>query len=399
MTGELGGRPATDVGAWGKLQTKQTATGWVARGRVKDMRGDLIQRSRVAATPEAARAAVREALADVIRAVPGADLTPATPFREYADAYLDDVRRGNFTATTYDRYDHVLRRHVLPEIGALSVERVTTRRLQLLFNQLADRGLSVSTMKGVRSAVSGAMGVAMSAQAVATNPTGAVKLKRGESAHSEVALTPADIEALLKVAREDKRIGEFEVYDFIVCMLGTGARVSEVLGLRWQDVSLGDTAADCVIRFRKNAVSVKGRGIVLQDGKTKAARREVGMIPEVREVMTRRAQHPGNYEDRPVFPIGVHDQHRDPGTMRSLLRPLYEKVPALAGIKQPTHVFRKTVATRLFDQGATATQVADLLGHSTTTLALNVYAQRRRRSEASSLSALEFTSRSPELEP
>lgn len=401
MTGQprAGGRPRLEVGRHGNIKVTETPAGrWLARAYLRDSRGKRRRVSVVADNAADAEHELRRKIADEARRVEGTDITPDTVFRIVAAAYLDDVTRDeDKAATTHDRYSHLLARHVLPELGELPIRKVTARRLQELFNSLRDRGLGVSTVKGVRTVVSGSMKVAVEAQAAESTRLASVRLKRGQLTYSEVSLSEGEAVQLLEVARGDDRVGELELYDFLVVMLCTGARVSEVLGLRWRDVHLGFRITDCYFSFRKNAVFVKGAGVVLQDGKSKAAKRDVDMNPDTAEVMLRRAGYEGNHPDFPVFP-SANGRHRDPSSMRKLLKPVYDQVPAFEKVTQPTHIYRKTVATQMDELNTPAREIADKLGHASIAMTQSVYMRRRGRRAETGTSALDFVRERGQLE-
>lgn len=331
------------------------------------------------------------------RKVQGAEITPDTPFSFLATEYIKTLRRGTLAATTCDRYEQILERVLVPEIGDVPLRRLTTRRLQVLFDSLHDAGRAPAGLANIRAPLSNALKLAVLDNAVPVNPSQGVQLPRKKSAYSADALTHADIGKLLDSVKADDRIGPLELYDVAVLLLGTGARISEVLGLRWRDVTLGSDWRDCVLLIRNNAVKVKGLGMTYQEGKTKAARRDVFMTPMVREVMRRRAGYVGNHSDQPVFPVAGHNRPRYPTGVRDLLRQHYDDIPMLRDTTQPTHIFRKTAATMMLDQGLSPREVADQLGHASVSMVLDVYGQRRQRSERA-MNALDFTRAAPQLE-
>lgn len=389
------GRPKTDVGEWGRIAIDRRTVGegrtqFVARARVRNLRGRLQPVQRVGDTAEEARTRLKEALRAEARKVKDAEITRETPFRVLAAAYLDTIRRGDLAATTCDRYEHNLTSVLLPEIGELPLRSLTARRLQVMFNGFSDAGRSPAGLANLRAPLSGALALAVQEEVFSVNPSRGVQLPRNPSAYSESALTRDEIDLLLTSVVDDDRIGQYELYDILVLLLGTGCRISEVLGLRWRDVRLGDDWRQCLLQIQHNAVKVKGEGMVFREGKTKAARRKILMTPMVREVMRRRAGYVGNHDDQPVFAVRHHDRPRYPNGVRDLLRKHYAAIPALRDTDQPTHIFRKTAATMMLDQGMSPEEVADQLGHASMRLVLEVYRQRRQQSERA-MHALDFT--------
>lgn len=393
------GRPKTDIGEWGKVTVKREGEHrdgtprWVARARVRNLRGRLQPVMRTGTTSADARQRVKDAMREEARRVHEGDLTPDTPFRVLAQAYIDQMRRGTLAATTCDRYEQSLRVVVLPEIGEVPLRRLTSRRLQVLFNTLTDNGRHPGGMSAIRSPLSNALKLAVQDDVIPSNPMAGVEMPRKEMAYSTSALEPIEIEELLTRCRAHKGLGPLELHDIVLLLVSTGARISEVLGLTWANVAMPDAKGDHVILYRHNAVKVAKKGMVLQSGKTKAARRDVLMSPMVIDMMRRRAGVDGIEESQPVFPVRSRNGRiglRDPDSVRRVLHPIYVKMPKLAEVKQPTHIFRKTAATLMLEQGLSPREVADQLGHASVSMVLDVYGQRRQRSERA-MQALDFT--------
>lgn len=141
-------------------------------------------------------------------------------------------------------------------------------------------------------------------------------------------------------------------------LLGTGARIDEVLALRWRDVDLGADQASVTIA--DTLVHVKGEGLRRQDHpKTAAGWRTVRVPRFTAETLLRlQVEARGNAHDV-VFPSST-------GTLRSPhnLRRRWRDARAAAGFEWVTpHTFRKTVAT-LLDREASVRGAASQLGHS-----------------------------------
>lgn len=172
------------------------------------------------------------------------------------------------------------------------------------------------------------------------------------------------------------------LYPILLVLLGTGARRSEVLALRWSDVDLEAG----VVRFTKTLKMVEG-GWVVGPPKTRAGRRPV-KLPRfaVEALQTHKAAQSDMYAkagaaqpiDGYVFPsfkdVSV------PIRPDSVTHAFNEGLKSL-GIKNATlHSLRHTAATALIGQ-VPLPALAARLGHSGPRVTLQVYAHAMRESD------------------
>ena len=158
--------------------------------------------------------------------------------------------------------------------------------------------------------------------------------------------------------------------DLVDSMLGTGVRIGEACALRWSavDPDAGTPRIDATL------IRVPGQGLAIQDlSKTTAGRRTIALPAFVVDLLRRRqataqpAAASGVVFPSPKGPL--RDSHNTSADLR--------KVLGLAGFRWVTsHVFRKTVATRLDEAGLSARQIVDQLGHNRPSLTQDVYLGR-----------------------
>ncbi|WP_285728846.1 tyrosine-type recombinase/integrase [Kocuria sp. NBRC 114282] len=155
--------------------------------------------------------------------------------------------------------------------------------------------------------------------------------------------------------------------------LGTGARVGELLALRWADVDLG--ASPVTVTISGTVVRTEEAGLVRQGHvKTAAGFRTVNVPRFASDVLLRRSvEELPNTRDL-VFPSST-------GTLRevnNLERQWRDarKSEDLKGFEWVTwHTFRKTVAT-LVDRSSGTEDAAAVLGHAGTAVTSKHYVQR-----------------------
>jgi integrase len=141
-------------------------------------------------------------------------------------------------------------------------------------------------------------------------------------------------------------------------MLATGARIGEILAVRWKDVDLG--AEHPTVTICGTIVYLKGKGFFRQErAKSDAGYRTV-VLPRfaVGMLMTRKLAAADNPHD------AIFASRRDTWLSPHNVRRQWRQARADTGLEWVTpHTFHKTVAT-LIDKEADAKRAAAQLGHA-----------------------------------
>lgn len=120
-----------------------------------------------------------------------------------------------------------------------------------------------------------------------------IPLATGERQRDRV-LTDAEVTLYLANCRQPWK-------DAASIILGTGMRPGEVYGLRWEFVLLTGS----------------GGLIQISEGKSKAAKRMLPIMPEVYELLAARRELQGGPTEGWVFPTGARDGHLEQGTAKT----------------------------------------------------------------------------------
>jgi integrase len=158
-------------------------------------------------------------------------------------------------------------------------------------------------------------------------------------------LTRSEITALLR-ATGDSWTGRRN-HLLLLLLYNTGARVSEITGVRVRDVR----SADC----RQVLLHGKGR-----------KERSVPLWTETRRALRRWINENGLSDDAPVLPNRFGRPLTRSGVawqLRSLLRRAQELEPAFAGRRISPHIIRHTTAMHLLQSGVAHELIALWLGH------------------------------------
>ena len=207
----------------------------------------------------------------------GLDLGRLRTVGGLADWWLHNVHRHAVRPSSWSKSRDRVRR-IKKDLGELPVVDLDYRVVTEWQSSLA-RTLAPRTVRHHRQTLAQVVDEAVKMGALVGNPVRAVKpLRVTESAG--VALDRDETRALL-AAVADHRLGAAVALLFL-----QGWRVSEVLGLAWEDVDLDAGTA----LVRRASVYVDGRGQQLGPPKTEGARGEHWLMPTVVEMLTKRRE-------------------------------------------------------------------------------------------------------------
>lgn len=363
------GRPPLPVGTWGAIRVEPApGGGFRARCRFRDFDGRTRDIERTGKTRGAARAALTAGLVE--RSAPaGEDITASTRLQAVAEVWRAE-KFPDVAEQTRRRYRETLELHILPGLGALTVSECTVSRLDRFLKTISDQA-GPSAARSCRSVLSGIMGLAVRHGAAATNPVRdvagitvtpdeprALTLDEVAAIRRTVAAwqagTPADA-AKPKRGRPPTQ----DLLDIVDLLLATGARIGELLAVRWEDVDLDAgtvTLSGTIIRTDEKPARLLRQA----NPKTKSSERTL-LLPRfaLTALMRRRfSVTVANVHDV-VFPSAAGTL-RDPGSVRKQIQKVL--TPAGMGWVSP-HIFRKTVATVVAaDRDLEA--AAEQLGHA-----------------------------------
>ena len=284
---------------------------------------------------------------------------------EYLKRWLTDSVKGSVRCSTYESYQRQVERYVVPTIGRIKLTKLAHMHVQGLYRQMQDRGLSARTVQYTHAVLHRALKQAVRWSMVPRNVCEAVDVPQ-VSREEMQPLTAEQARTLLQIA------GGERLEALYVLAVHTGMRPGELLGLRWQDVTLGDAGGT----LQLNRALSDGE---LTTPKTKGSRRRIrlsaGSAKALRAHRKRqleeRMQKAGLWQDQDlVFPssVGTPLSHRN--VVRS-----FKALLKRAGLPPSIRLYdlRHTCATLLLSRNVHPKYVQELLGHASIALTLDTY--------------------------
>ncbi|QBE48455.1 tyrosine-type recombinase/integrase [Leucobacter triazinivorans] len=371
-------RQRLTIGTFGEIgYLKNPNVRTIARARYRDWDGKSRLVQATGDTRNSAERALKAKLAERSLFQPGGSaLTPDSPFPDLVAYWLEDLElEDRLSKTTLQLCERNMRTLVLPAFEHLTLREIGVARCDHFLKQLAKQ--SYNRAKQARVVLRLALGLAARHEVLPRSPMDHVsRLRKPQTTPN--ALTPAEVNAVRAAIayweagrsysgpRPDGQLGAI-----IEVMLGTSARIGEVLAIRRRDIDI--TSATPSIRISGTIVTHRGEPTMRQDHpKTAKSRRTVAIPSFTAEAVRRRLTR---LDDSSLDALLFCSREGTPLTTNNVRRQL-RHVLDLAGISGVTpHMFRRTVATAINEQ-AGVDLAAELLGHTDPRITIQHYIRR-----------------------
>lgn len=171
-------------------------------------------------------------------------------------------------------------------------------------------------------------------------------------------------------------------YAVFLLLLSYGLRRGEVLGLRWQDIDFENN----VIRIRQ-ALNLVNYKATIGKLKTKASRRDLPMVPYIKEALTAHFKASTVYADDLVF----HASTGNP-IYPNVIAKIFKKLAVNAGVPPISiHEARHTTATLLAQAWASPKEAQVIWGHTSIETTLGLYTHTNHESTSNAMAALTYS--------
>ncbi len=278
-------------------------------------------------------------------------------FGEYLMDFHEKFKK-KLAPTTKVTYQQMIQKHLIPRWGNMPLNQIKADMIQALYDDMADAGLSLETIKKIRNIIRPVLAYAVEEGYMPRNPVDSKQLCiNTDKGGSHVAL-PSE-----KIAEIKERLHELpdDLRRQIALLAYTGQRIGEVLGLRWEDIDFERK----VIHVVRGVTHPDRNKPVVGKPKTKASQRDLPLIQPLLNAL------------EPIQKEGYIVSGDRPWTF-SEERRRWKKIQKHFGIPEYTHHdFRDTCATDWLEAGIPLEVIAKLLGHRSVTTTNKHYVRIR----------------------
>lgn len=294
---------------------------------------------------------------------------------EWLRLWYELYAEPNVRPTTAASYRRNIELHVIPHIGDIKLNRLTSRELQKFYKDLLENGrlreaqkekktgLSNSTVRGIHMMLHNALDRAVRERLILRNPTEDCIIPKLEKKEMKI-LRPENIKAYLAAA---ERRG---VLPMFYLELVSGVRKGELVALLWDDLDIERRT----ISVSKQALSRPGGEIVVNRPKTENSIRAISIPQEAVDLLVEEHQkHPDNPY---MFPSPKTGGMYYPDSVVNLHKKLLQDA-GLGHIR--FHDLRHTFATMALQNGIDVKTVSAMLGHYDAGFTLRTYTHATRQ--------------------
>ena len=297
---------------------------------------------------------------------------PSQTVEHFLADWLENSQRHSVRPRTYERYEELVRLHIVPVLGKHQLQKLSAQHLRAFYTRKLDEGLSPTTVTHFHNVLHKALKDAERWGLVARNVCKLVSPPR--RVRFEIKpLALAQVHNLLEAVKGDDMEALFHL------ALATGMRRGEVMGLKWQDIDFAKGTLQVRRILSRVPSKLPGKGYVEAEPKTQKSRRSIVIAPfalealkqhRVRQLEAKLKAGPAWEEHDYVFCTSI-GTHLNP--TRDILDPLKRllKKADLPNIR--FHDLRHSAATLLLSVGVHPKVVQEILGHSQISMTLDVY--------------------------
>lgn len=281
---------------------------------------------------------------------------------EWLDGMAASVRPSTLAA-----YRINVNHNIVPALGAIKLQSLTSPRIKAFYAGLTARGLAPKTVRNVHVALRKALGDAMAEGRIVRNPASLHGLVPRVPSRELNVWTAPQLRTFLEYVRTDRLYAGW----MIACT--TGMRRGEILGLRWKDVDLQGGR----LSVTQTVVLVDGKPIISQP-KTDRSSRRLALDPVTVAALKsyRRSQAEEKLAWGPAYQdTGLVFTREDGGGVHpEALADRFAVLRKAAGLPPiRLHDLRHSYATAALSAGIPAKIVSERLGHASVGITLDTY--------------------------
>ncbi|MDQ0417568.1 integrase [Croceifilum oryzae] len=280
--------------------------------------------------------------------------------------WIESTAKQRVRLKTYDSYKYIIDNKLIPELGNIPLDKLTPMHIQNFYAKKSAEGLSAEYVKHMHVILSSSLDQAVSWKLIRSNP---VKITSPPKISHKEQKTWSIEEAKIFLTHTEQH----PLHIAYLLAIYTGMRMGEILGLRWEDCDLENK----MIRIRQG-LSCTSEGTIFEDPKSKASRRAIAITENIVDALEKRQREQKRnknwlgqaYKENNLVVCTKKGTPIGPSNLRRHFWSTIEK----AGVPRIRfHDTRHTHATIMLTLGEHPKVVSERLGHSKTSITLDVY--------------------------
>lgn len=307
-----------------------------------------------------------------------------TPFSLVAEKWLEEYVKPLRKITTYNRYKELLKKYILPSIGALNICDIRIQHIEYIL-MAKNIEISSSTLQSIYTLINTIMNRALKLRLIKDNPCKYIERPKREKFTPDI-LTPSEISTIVNKLDLSNEY-DYMFYIALRLTLELGLRRGELAGLEWNNLKLSENS----LIIKNNMIYSNGH-VYLTTPKTIESIRElyisddlIALLKDLHKRQNKNKLQYGQFYKNIEFNDLQYSliMRWDDG---SYIHPMYytkklSKVIKACNIDKRVrfHDLRHTNATLLLQQGVNSKIVQERLGHKDIATTLNIYSHVNKK--------------------
>ena len=315
--------------------------------------------------------------------------------------------------STLSNYKYMYDKYVRVKFGKQRISTIRYSDVRTFYNYLInDLKFKPNSLETIHSLLHPTFTLAVRDGYIRSNPSdglmGDIKKSHCWEKPQRHALTEAEQEAFVQFVSDSPIYSHWMT--LFTFLLGTGCRIGETIGLRWEDCDFENSEIminhNVIYRFRED----DGCRFRITTPKTSAGNRVVPMLSEVKEALLREKEN--QKQQKLTSPIvdgyshfvflnreqNLHNPMTVNRAIKRIIRDHNREEEALAKTenRQPllirdfsVHNLRHTFCTRFCENETNLKVIQDIMGHSDISTTMNIYAEATAEKKKNSFANLE----------
>ncbi len=293
---------------------------------------------------------------------------PNQTLKVYLEQWLEQkYKLGTIRVSTYSMHQMRIRKHIVPLLGHIPLQKLTPQQVQAFYTKKMDEGLSPATVRNLHAILRGALDQAVKWNLVARNVCDAVTVPASQR-HETQPLTLEQAQRLLDSARG------YRLETLLIVAVATGMRRGELLGLHWHDIDF----AEACLYVRRSVGRIAKHGVVVSQPKTKTSKRKIALPAFVLDALKQHREHQvvlrekagAQWQENDIVFCNIHGGYLSETRLQSNFKMLLKRAE-LPNIR--FHDLRHSAASIFAKLHVHPKVVQEILGHSDIGMTMNVY--------------------------
>ncbi|MCK5486149.1 MAG: site-specific integrase [Desulfobacterales bacterium] len=307
---------------------------------------------------------------------------PCPIFKDYCELWLEGYIKPTKRRTTYQRYSSLLKKYIGPQIGKMSIDKITRGHVRDTLLDIHKKGLSKSTVSAARNVISGTFEHAIDEELVKENPSRAILGKLGLDERKDrepvLPMTTDDVSQFLSTCKKNRK----DWYPFFLCAFRTGMRLGELLALHWGDIHWNSKYVQVQRAFRN------GRITKTKTSKSRRVDMSDQLYDELKDLYKRRKEE-GLMAGKGA-PEEIVFHTKGDYTSQNTIRNIWKRMLDKAKLRDMRfHDIRHSFASLLLSNGESPVYVKEQLGHSSIQMTVDIYGHLIPSSNRQAVNALD----------